>query len=231
MGNDEYSEVSSRPWHLLISGGKDIAERSKEAKFLRTVVLYKSSWVKESCQLSGEQLNNLFDALQCLRVLSLSGYDITMLPDSIRKLKCLRFLDLSHTAITQLSDSFLDLSHTAITKLPVSVRYLNKLQKLLLSHCYGLTELPDSFRYLKNLQFIDISHTAITMLSDSVTFLPSLQIVLPENMGKLINLRPLDSRGEFPEVEGQEFPLPIIANTQLHDYIKNPTPRTLLTID
>ncbi|KAK1552524.1 hypothetical protein Q3G72_018702 [Acer saccharum] len=209
MGNDEYSEVSSKPWHLLISGGKDIAERSKEAKFLRTLILCKSSRGKESCQLSGEQLNNLFKALQCVRVLSLSGYDITKLPDSIGKLKRLRFLDLSHTAITQLSDSVSSLYNlqtlllsncSCLTELPYSLHNLRNLQYLDLSHT-EITELPDSLHNLRNLQFLDHSHTAITEWPDSLHNLGNLQFLdlshtaiteLPDSLPKLRKLQLLD---------------------------------------
>ncbi|KAK2636924.1 hypothetical protein Ddye_031716 [Dipteronia dyeriana] len=193
MGNDECSEASIRPWHLLISGGKEIAERSEEAKFLRTLILCKSSREKESCQLSGEQLNNLFEPLEWLRVLSLSGYDITKLPDSIGKLKRLRFLDLSHTAITQLSASVRSLSK------------LENLQTLLLSNCSCLTELSELFyslRYLRSLRFLDLSHTAITKLPDSVGYLEKLQTLflsncscltwLPDSLKNLRDLQFLD---------------------------------------
>ncbi|KAK2636937.1 hypothetical protein Ddye_031729 [Dipteronia dyeriana] len=190
--NSEVSKVSSKTRHVLISGGRYIAERCKAisaCKYLRTLILYRSSWDTESCQLSIELLTELFDALQCLRVLSLSRSDITILTDSIGKLKYLRFLDLSYTEITGLPDS---------------VSSLYNLQTLLLSHCSRLTRLPDSVPKISSLQFLDHSYTAITWLPDSVSSFHNLQTWLlshcsvtnlPDNMRELNNLRHVDIRG------------------------------------
>ncbi|KAK1552704.1 hypothetical protein Q3G72_022086 [Acer saccharum] len=171
---------------------KYIAERCKAicaCKYLRTLILYRSSWDTESCQLSVELLKELFEALQCLRVLSMSRSDITILSDLIGELKYLRFLDLSYTEITGLPDS---------------VSSLCNLQTLLLSHCSRLTRLPDSVPKISSLQFLDHSYTAITWLPDSVCSLHNLQTwllshcsvtYLPDNMKELNNLRHLDIRG------------------------------------
>ncbi|TXG55935.1 hypothetical protein EZV62_017248 [Acer yangbiense] len=71
MGNDGYFKVSRNTRHLLISGDKNLAEKCKAigaAKFLRTLILYKPYWENESSQLSVELLNDLFEALQRLRI-------------------------------------------------------------------------------------------------------------------------------------------------------------------
>ncbi|CBI35144.3 unnamed protein product, partial [Vitis vinifera] len=62
----------------------------------------------------------LLSTLRCLRVLSLTYYDIEELPHSIENLKHLRYLDLSHTPIRTL---------------PGSITTLFNLQTLILSEC------------------------------------------------------------------------------------------------
>jgi len=74
-------------------------------------------------------------------VLSLSGYDIYELPESIGDLKHLRFLDLSHTKIRSL---------------PESVATLYNLQTMILENCYYLKKLPSTFGNLVNLRHLNI---------------------------------------------------------------------------
>lgn len=191
MGNAEDPLVSSTPWHVLISGNNYLAEHCKalegKTTFLRTLIFYKSTWDTVSQRLSGEQLNNLFESLQHLQVLSLSRCGITKLPDSIGNLKRLCYLDLSYSAITEL---------------PACVSSLSHLQTLSLSHCSSLVELPDSFRELKILQFLDFSYTGISKLPDDFSSLFHLRTLLlshcsclselPDSFQELRNLEFLD---------------------------------------
>jgi Leucine-rich repeat (LRR) protein len=83
----------------------------------------------------------LIPKLRRLRVLSLSGYCIYELPESIGDLKHLRFLDLSHTKIRSL---------------PESVATLYNLQTMILEHCSCLKKLPSTFCNLVNLRHLNI---------------------------------------------------------------------------
>ncbi|CAI9111187.1 OLC1v1011343C1 [Oldenlandia corymbosa var. corymbosa] len=82
--------------------------------------------------------------LQCLRVLSLSGYSISELPSSICSLIHLRYLNLSGTAITSL---------------PETLGNLYNLQSLSLRNCRIITKLPETLGDLVNLRHLDNANT------------------------------------------------------------------------
>ncbi|KAL2896289.1 hypothetical protein RDABS01_038073 [Bienertia sinuspersici] len=86
------------------------------------------SWeiLSRNYYLSNSVLQSL-KQLGCLRVLSLCGYKITHIPALIGGLKLLRYLDFSFTYIEELPDSICDLSN---------------LQRLILSYCEQLRNLP-----------------------------------------------------------------------------------------
>ncbi|XP_022844055.1 putative disease resistance protein At3g14460 isoform X2 [Olea europaea var. sylvestris] len=94
--------------------------------------------------LSQRILLHLFANSYCLRVLSLNGYAIYELPDSIGDLRHLRYLGLAGTRLRWL---------------PKSVCTLINLQVLILSGCSRLTKLPTSMENLVKLRYLDISHT------------------------------------------------------------------------
>ncbi|MFS7926241.1 putative P-loop containing nucleoside triphosphate hydrolase, leucine-rich repeat domain superfamily [Helianthus anomalus] len=130
--------------------------------FLATLVGEVESW--GYFYLSNKVLTDLLPELPLLRVLSLSGFKISELPESIGTLRHLRYLNLSQTHITHL---------------PEKVCNLVNLQTLILFGCYKLTELPNNFLNLKNLQHLDVRDTLLSfqMLSE-IGELKSLQITL-----------------------------------------------------
>ncbi|KAI6675946.1 hypothetical protein NL676_036742 [Syzygium grande] len=132
-----------------------------EVEWLRTF-LPLSPYETGFCYLSNKVVTDLLPRLRCLRVLSLSGYCITELPNSIGDLKNLRYLNLSHTAIKSL---------------PQSVCTLYNLQTLMLNDCDSLEELPTDLTDLINLQYFDISRSIIPRM--------------PSHMSRLRNLRTL----------------------------------------
>jgi hypothetical protein len=83
----------------------------------------------------------LIPKLRRLRVLSLNGYYIYELPESIGDLKHLRFLDFSRAKIKNLPDS---------------VATLYNLQTMILEHCFYLKKLPSTFGNLVNLRHLNI---------------------------------------------------------------------------
>ncbi|XP_065876468.1 putative disease resistance RPP13-like protein 1 [Euphorbia lathyris] len=131
-------------------------------KKLRTFLSLKQSRYYKSC-LSREVLYDLLPNLKCLRVLSLTSYDIQNLPSCVGELKQLRYIDLSWTNIR---------------RLPESIGKLFHLETLTLNGCNELIELPKSICDLTNLLYLDISET------ESLKGMPQL-------IGNLTSLRKL----------------------------------------
>ncbi|CBI23750.3 unnamed protein product, partial [Vitis vinifera] len=107
-----------------------------EVRSLRTFLALQQRDFSQ-CHLSNKVLLHFLPQVRFLRVLSLFGYCIIDLPDSIGNLKHLRYLDLSCTAIQRLPDSmeklinlrYLDVSGTKMTEMS-SVGELKSLQSL-----------------------------------------------------------------------------------------------------
>ncbi|CAL2237267.1 unnamed protein product [Prunus armeniaca] len=150
-----------------ISGRYDGVKRFEafsEVKHLRTFLpLSLSEYFHPERFLSRKVTFDLLPKLQYLRVLSLNGYRVTELPNSIGNLKYLRYLDLSHTLITSL---------------PESTTTLFNLQTLILEGCDNLKALPINLRNLVNLRH----------LKNSYVF--SLK-AMPPQLGRLTNLQSL----------------------------------------
>ncbi|XVE74189.1 hypothetical protein DITRI_Ditri11bG0178900 [Diplodiscus trichospermus] len=115
------------------------------------------------CYLSSKVSDQLLPKLKRLRVLSLSGYFIGELSNSIGDLKYLRYLNLSKTAIRLL---------------PESVSALYNLQILLLNQCRELVALPVEIGRLTKLRHLGINDT------------PKLK-EMPPGLGNLTSLRAL----------------------------------------
>ncbi|XP_059633101.1 putative disease resistance RPP13-like protein 1 [Cornus florida] len=165
-----------------------------EVRRLRTFLPLASSLGGEFCYLTKKVVHDLLPKSSFLRVLSLSGYCINELPDSIGNLKHLRYLDLSHTEINSL---------------PRSVSTLYNLQTLLLCECIHLTELPMDMGNLINLRHLDISGSGIREMPLQIDNLRSLH-TLPEfivgsdsgsGIGKLRNLVHLQGRLSISRLE------------------------------
>ncbi|KAG6670962.1 hypothetical protein I3843_Q025200 [Carya illinoinensis] len=123
-------------------GGTKHFEAFSELTCLRTFIAFKLPQ-SPGC-LAPEDPLQLLSKLQCLRVLSLSGYGIYKLPNSIGDLRHLRYLDLSDTPITSM---------------PESITTLYNLQTLILEQCPYLKKLPSTFENLVNLRHLNILNT------------------------------------------------------------------------
>ncbi|XP_059654413.1 putative disease resistance protein At3g14460 [Cornus florida] len=144
-----------------------------EVKYLRTLISFDE---KAYCFLGNKVLRDLLPSLRCLRVLSLSHYWISELPQSIENLILLRYLDVSWTKIRRLPDA---------------VTTLCNLQILDLSYCRDLTELPLNMGKLINLRYLDVRGTTLTEMPIQLSRLKNLQhltyFVVGKNSGSRSN--------------------------------------------
>ncbi|KAL2896280.1 putative disease resistance RPP13-like protein 1 [Bienertia sinuspersici] len=141
--------VSEKLRHLSYNQSKyDSDEKLKvNAHRLRTFLPVGSgafSTDHSCCYYLSKSVLKSLEQFGCLRVLSLCGYKITHIPDSIGSLLLLRYLDFSFTNIEELPDSICDLSN---------------LQTLLLRHCERLKKLPAMTKNLLHLRHLDIEGT------------------------------------------------------------------------
>ncbi|KAD6452972.1 hypothetical protein E3N88_07677 [Mikania micrantha] len=137
-----FAPVNSKPFNSR----KKKFEAFKKAKSLRTF-LATSAGVLDMWQnfyLSNKIVADLVSELPFLRVLSLSNFKISEVPESIGTLRHLRYLNLSQTEIKYL---------------PENVSNLYNLETLILFGCESLSKLLNNFLKLKNLRHLDIRKT------------------------------------------------------------------------
>ncbi|KAJ0483757.1 putative virus X resistance protein-like, coiled-coil [Helianthus annuus] len=159
-------------------GGYHKFEAFKESKRLRTLLAVSVGLVQswDAFYLSNKIFVDLLPELKLLKVLSLSHFQITEVPEFIDSLKHLRYLNLSKTLIKEL---------------PENIGNLYNLQTLIVFGCKRLTKLPESFSKLKKLRHLDIIHTPLEKLPFGIGELESLQtltkIIIEGDDGFAIN--------------------------------------------
>ncbi|KAJ9685545.1 hypothetical protein PVL29_017542 [Vitis rotundifolia] len=155
--NREYFDISKKfdPLH--------------EVDKLRTFLPLGMPAYASTCYLADKVLHDLLPTFKCLRVLSLSHYNITHLPHSFQNLKHLRYLDLSSTNIQ---------------KLPKFIGMLCNLQSLMLSNCRGITQLPPEIKNLIHLHHLDISGTKLEGMPTGINKLKDLRRLTTFVVGK-----------------------------------------------
>ena len=115
-----------------------------------------------------------------LKVLLLSSYQLTSIPESIGDLSGLNFLDLRNNQLTSIPESIgdlnnltsLDLILNQLNSIPVSIGNLSGLKFLKLSY-NQLTTLPESIGDLSSLVTLWLFHNQLTTLPESICNLPS----------------------------------------------------------
>ncbi|XP_035838374.1 putative disease resistance RPP13-like protein 1 [Helianthus annuus] len=148
IGTDDLAKYR----HMSFSREKYVGyhkfEAFKGAKSLRTLlaVSIDVDQIWGNFFLSNKILVDLLPSLTLLRVLSLSRFRITEVPEFIGGLKHLRYLNLSRTRIKAL---------------PENIGNLYNLQTLIVFGCKSLTKLPESFSKLKKLLHFDTRDTPL----------------------------------------------------------------------
>ena len=150
-----------------------------------------------------------------LKVLSVTGNELKVLPDSLGCLTCLQELYLNENEITDLPSSVCDLKCLRILK--VRSNYLHQLPEnfgnlLNLEVLYGdensLKTLPSSIGKLGKLQILELSDNQLPSIPNSIGGLRSLKILnlcnnkvecVPHVLGDLTQLEVLDLSGNHLE--------------------------------
>ncbi|XP_076905870.1 putative disease resistance RPP13-like protein 1 [Bidens hawaiensis] len=138
-------------------------EAFTRAKSLRTFLAMSVGVLDEwdRFYLSNKVLVNLFREFPLLRVICLSNFEISEVPDTIDTLRHLRYIKLSRTRITHLLEN---------------VYNLYNLETLILCGCNKLNKLPNSILKLKKLEHLDIRDTqSLDQMPLGVGELKSLQ--------------------------------------------------------
>ncbi|GMP43424.1 hypothetical protein CsSME_00012790 [Camellia sinensis var. sinensis] len=136
-----------------------------KATHLRTFLPFSLESNNLEFRLASNVPRNLFPKLRRLRVLNMSRYSITEVPNSVGDLKHLRYLNLSHTSIEEL---------------PESLGSLYNLQTLMLRECTRLKKLPTNLGNLIDLRHLDTTNAH------------SLE-EMPLGIGKLASLQTLSN--------------------------------------
>ncbi|KAJ9687557.1 hypothetical protein PVL29_016159 [Vitis rotundifolia] len=192
LEDDKVQKITEKAHHLLHfkswSNKMVVFKRFEaltEVKCLRTFVELQTiqlPWY----ELSKRVLHDILPKMRYLRVLSLRGYFIRDLPNSIGKLIYLRYLDLSYTRIKKLSDS---------------VCNLYNLQTMILLGCDDLNELPSRIDKLINLRHLNFPRHQLSEMPSHIGQLKSLQQLTKFIVGQKSGLR-IGELGELSDIRG-----------------------------
>uniref|UniRef100_A0A7N0V9S1 Uncharacterized protein n=1 Tax=Kalanchoe fedtschenkoi TaxID=63787 RepID=A0A7N0V9S1_KALFE len=114
-------------------------------------------------------LNDMLSNFKLLRVLSVEGYHISVLPASVGDMKLLRYMNISRTDIECL---------------PLKICGLYNLQFLILKSCRRLKRLPTNIVDLVNLRYLNVDYTPLEEMPDGIGTMKKLQMLSNHVVGK-----------------------------------------------
>lgn len=154
------ANICNRTRYLSSGTALHFAQTSSSSYKLRTFLVL-SPQINSINYLNQSYFGSLL-SLKCLRVLTLCGMDIVVIPKSIKELRHLKYIDLSRNNVLKC--------------LPPDITSLHNLQTLKLSECSELIELPaDINRSLRHLELNGCESLAC----------------MPPGLGQLANLQTL----------------------------------------
>ncbi|XP_027107015.1 putative disease resistance RPP13-like protein 1 [Coffea arabica] len=190
LGHGTTGRISNFSYHPSSYDTYHKFELLRETKNLRTFLsLSISKNSNQKYEVSPKFLHGMLPKFKSLRVLSLLGYHIIKLPDSISHLKHLRFLNLSSTNVNTL---------------PEWICTFYNLQTLLLTNCKKLQELPVNLAKLINLSYLDISGTPLKTMPLHMGRLRNLQVLTKFIVGKSSGSM-IEELGKFRKLRGGLF--------------------------
>ncbi|CDP20919.1 unnamed protein product [Coffea canephora] len=190
LGHGTIGRISNFSYHPSSYDTYQKFELLRETKNLRTFLsLSISKNSNQKYEVSPKFLHGMLPKFKSLRVLSLLGYHIIKLPDSISHLKHLRCLNLSSTNVNTL---------------PEWICTFYNLQTLLLPNCKKLQELPVNLAKLINLSYLDISGTPLKTMPLHMGRLRNLQVLTNFIVGKSSGSM-IEELGKFRKLRGGLF--------------------------
>uniref|UniRef100_A0A7N0U3U4 NB-ARC domain-containing protein n=1 Tax=Kalanchoe fedtschenkoi TaxID=63787 RepID=A0A7N0U3U4_KALFE len=164
-------DINLQSRRLCYKKGEDemLFYKSKVQKLslLRTFLPIMRYWYQP--YLCNKILSDMLSNFKFLRVLSLEGYSISVLPDSVGDMKLLRYMNISRTDIECL---------------PLKICRLYNLQFLILRGCRRLKRLPANIVDLVNLRYLDVHGTPLEEMPDGIEKMKKLQVLSYHVVGK-----------------------------------------------
>ncbi|GKV52193.1 hypothetical protein SLEP1_g58782, partial [Rubroshorea leprosula] len=188
---DKKSKVNyEKVRHLsCIRGFFDISKKFEVLNVMKCLRTFIPVGSKRWCHISNVVVHDWLPKLRCLRALSLEGYTMNKLPDSIG--------DLIHL-------KYLNLSETLIESLPESVGFLLQLQTLLLFNCHKFLKLPVTIGNLIYLHHLDIEGTSsLKEMPSEIGNLKNLLTLSKLIVGKENRLMKLSNLKNFLRLKGK----------------------------
>ncbi|XP_024006082.1 putative disease resistance protein At3g14460 [Eutrema salsugineum] len=191
LEDDNMGQIPERVRHLSFCGKQwdsSVASTfTRGAEYLRTFLTPPRFGSSELAEKALDPLPNFSEqSLSCLRILSLSHYRITKLPDSFRNVKQLRYLDLSNTDVKQIPEFV----------------FTRNLQTLFLSNCRRLRYLTYTLINAISLRYLFLLRTPLVEMPQGIIYLSRLQRLSNFVIGEMMSGARLQELGDLHELRG-----------------------------